>query len=85
MSREPAKHDQLSLTLRIAAGAYLIYTAWKLRTAVAERPLFLIAIVVFAAAGLFLAAHAAWRLYKGQYAAPGSQTEEEDIEEKPTE
>ena len=80
MSKEPAKHDQLSLTLRIAAGAYLIYTAWKLRTAVAERPLFLIAIIVFAAAGVFLAAHAAWRLYKGQYAAPGVPEEDQEDE-----
>ena len=78
MSKEPAKHDQLSLTLRIAAGAYLLYSAWKLREAIAEKPLFLIAIILFVIAGAFIAGHAALRLIKGQYDKPGEEVETED-------
>ena len=78
MSKEPANHDQLSLTLRIAAGGYLLYSAWKLREAIAEKPLFLVFIVLFVIAGAFIAGHAAWRLIKGQYDKPG---EEEAAEE----
>ena len=77
MSKEPATHDQLSLTLRAAAGLYLIYSAWKLRTAVAEQPLFLIPIVAFAAVGFWLTARAGWRLWKGDYQKPGDNEESE--------
>ena len=80
MSKEPAKHDQLSLTLRVAAGVYLIYTAWKLRTAVAENPLFLAAVIIFGIAGVIIAAHGGWRLWKGLYEKPGDNTEEETEE-----
>ena len=79
MSKTPAKHDQLSLTLRIAAGGYLLYSAWKLREAIAEKPLFLIFIILFVVAGAFIAGHAALRLIKGQYDQPGEEeTEESD-------
>ena len=78
MSKAPETHDQLSLTLRIAAGLYLLYSAWKLREAIAEKPLFLIAIIVFVIAGAFIAGHAAWRLIKGQYDQPGEEDETED-------
>ena len=81
MSKEPAKHDQLSLTLRIAAGAYLLYSAWKLREAIVEKPLFLVFIVLFVIAGAFIAGHAAWRLIKGQYDQPGEEDESEETEE----
>ena len=81
MSNEPAKHDQLSLTLRIAAGGYLLYSAWKLREAIAEKPLFLVFIILFVIAGAFIAGHAAWRLYKGMYAKPGEEEESEETEE----
>ena len=80
MSKTPDKHDQLSLTLRIAAGGYLLYSAWKLREAIAEKPLFLIFIVLFVIAGAFIAGHAAWRLWKGQYDQPGVEGEEESEE-----
>lgn len=80
MGKTPTKHDQLSLTLRIAAGAYLLYSAWKLREAVAEKPLFLVFIVLFVIAGAFIAGHAARRLWKGQYATPGEEDAEESEE-----
>ena len=80
MSKTPAKHDQLSLTLRIAAGAYLLYSAWKLREAIAEKPLFLVFIVLFVIAGAFIAGHAAWRLIKGEYDHPGVEEAEETEE-----
>ena len=78
MSKTPEKHDQLSLTLRIAAGLYLLYSAWKLREAIAEKPFFLIAIILFVIAGAFIAGHAALRLIKGQYDKPGEEEETED-------
>ena len=81
MTKEPTKHDQLSLTLRIAAGLYLLYSAWKLREAIAEKPVFLVFIVLFVIAGAFIAGHAAWRLIKGQYDQPGAEeTEESEAE-----
>ena len=77
MSKTPAKHDQLSLTLRIASGLYLLYSAWKLREAIAEKPVFLVFIVLFVIAGAFIAGHAAWRLIKGQYDQPSEEESEE--------
>ena len=81
MSKTPDKHDQLSLTLRIAAGLYLLYSAWKLREAIAEKPVFIVFIVLFVIAGAFIAGHAAWRLIKGQYDQPGEEDESEETEE----
>ena len=80
MSKKPAKHDQLSLTLRLVAGAYLLYSAWKIRGAVAENPFFLVAIIVFIIAGAFIVGHAALRLIKGQYDQPGAEDAEETEE-----
>ena len=80
MSKTPAKHDQLSLTLRIAAGGYLLYSAWKLRETIAEKPLFLVFIILFVIAGAFIAGHAAWRLIKGEYDHPGVEEAEETEE-----
>ena len=81
MSKEPAKYDQLSLTLRIAAGGYLLYSAWKLREAIADKPVFLVFIVLFVIAGAIIAGHAAWRLWKGMYDQPGAEEEAGDTEE----
>ena len=81
MSKTPAKHDQLSLTLRIASGLYLLYSAWKLREAIAEKPVFLVFIVLFVIAGAFIAGHAALRLIKGQYDQPDVEEETEEAEE----
>ena len=81
MSNQPAKHDQLSLTLRLAAGGYLLYSAWKIRGAVADSPFFLVAIIVFIIAGAFIVGHSAWRLWKGLYEKPGEEEESEETEE----
>ena len=78
MSKKPAKHDQLSLTLRLVAGAYLLYSAWEIRGAVADNLFFLVAIIVFVIAGAFIVGHSAWRLYKGMYAKPGTEEETEE-------
>lgn len=78
MSKKPAKHDQLSLTLRLVAGAYLLYSAWKIRGAVADNLFFLVAIIVFVIAGAFIVGHSAWCLYKGMYAKPGEEEETEE-------
>lgn len=81
MSKQNNKNAPLSSPLHLFAGAYLLYTAWKLRTAVAERPLFLIAVIVFGIAGAGIIALAAWGMYKNQHAAPETQEEEESEEE----
>ena len=60
MAKQTDKKAPLSSPLHLFAGAYLLYTAWKLRTAVADRPLFLIAIIVFGIAGAGIIAFAAW-------------------------
>ena len=68
-------------TLYILAGAYLLYTAWQLRTSLAERPLFLIAIIFFVLAGAALIAFAAWRMHQAQHTPPETPEEEETQEE----
>ena len=69
------KKGPMPPALQLFAGVYLIYTAWNLRTDVADRPLFLIPIIFFAIAGAGLMAFAAWRMYKGQ-SAPTANEEE---------
>ena len=90
MKKESPKYAQSTLFLRLLAGGYLIYTAWDIREAVHENPLFIIAIVAFAVIGAALLAHAGWKLYKGDYeGAPNhapaepeeSKTEEEAEDE----
>ena len=78
MSNQPVKNDQLSLILRMGAGAYVLYSAWKIRGAVADSPFFLVAIIVFIIAGAFIVGHSAWRLYKGMYTKPGEEEETEE-------
>lgn len=67
MKKEPHLYAQSTLLLRLLAGGYLVYTAWDIREAVAENPLFIIAIVAFAVIGTALLAHAGWKLCKGEY------------------
>ena len=81
MAKQTDKKAPLSSPLHLFAGAYLLYTAWKLRTAVADRPLFLIAIIIFGIAGAGIIAFAAWGMYKNQHAAPEAQEEAEAEEE----
>ena len=84
MAKQTDKKAPQSSPLHILAGAYLLYTAWKLRTAVADRPLFLIAVIFFGIAGAGIIALAAWGMYKNQHTAPETPAEEtsgEDPEE----
>ena len=82
MAKQTNQKAPLSSPLHLLAGAYLLYTAWKLRTAVAERPLFLIAVIVFGIAGAAIIALAAWGMYKNQHTAPEGQPEETDSSEE---
>ena len=81
MAKQTDKKAPQSSPLHILAGAYLLYTAWKLRTAVADRPLFLIAVIFFGIAGAGIIALAAWGMYKNQHTAPEPQEEAEAEEE----
>ena len=79
MKKESPKFAQSTLLLRLLAGGYLVYTAWDIREAVNENPLFIIAIVAFAVIGTALLAHAGWKLYKGDYeGAPNQAAEAEE-------
>ena len=77
MSNQPVKSDQLSLILRMGAGAYVLYSAWKIRGAAMEKPLFLIIMVLFILAGGFITATAGWKLWKEV-----NQKREEDATEE---
>ena len=82
MSNQPVKNDQFSLIMHMCAGAYVLYSAWKIRGAAMEKPLFLIIMILFIIAGGFIAGHAAMRLIKGQYDQPGvEEAEETEAEE----
>lgn len=81
MKKETQYYAQSTLYLRLLAGGYLAYTAWKLRESIAENPLFIIAIVAFAVIGAALMAHAGWKLFKGEYAGgPATIVSEEEPE-----
>ena len=82
MKKETQYYAQSTLYLRLLAGGYLAYTAWKIRESVAENPLFIIAIVAFALIGAALMAHAGWKLFKGEYAGgPATVVPDEETEE----
>ena len=82
MKKETQYYAQSTLYLRLLAGGYLCYTAWKIRESVTENPLFIIAIVAFAVAGAALMAHAGWKLFKGEYeGGPATVVVEEETEE----
>ena len=81
MQKEKKPYTQMYLAARVFAGGYLLYTAWKLREAVAEKPLFLIPIVIFAVLGAALFLHAGWKLYKGEYEGGPAYAQSEDPEE----
>ena len=67
MKKESKLYTQLYLYIRLLAGGYLLYTAWKIREGLSEQPLLLIAMAAFAVIGIALAAHAGWKLYRGEY------------------
>ena len=51
MAKHTEQRGPMPPALQFFAGIYLVYTAWKLRTALVEKPLFLIAIIFFAMVG----------------------------------
>ena len=77
MSNQPVKNDQLSLILRMGAGAYVLYSAWKIRGAAAEKPLFLVIMILFIIAGAFIAGTAGWKLWKEVNQKPEEEASEE--------
>ena len=52
--KESNSPPEFASILRILGGGYLIYLAWDLRSAIADSPLYLIAVLLFAAVGLAL-------------------------------
>ena len=82
MANHTDKRGPMPPALQGFAGIYLLYTAWNLRTALAEKPLFLIAIILFAIAGAGLIVFAGWRMYQQKNPAPpAADAEEENAEE----
>ena len=85
MKRETKPYSQMYLIVRVLVGGYLLYTAWNLREGLTEQPLLIIAMAAFAVIGAVLAAHAGWKLYKGEYEGGSGLANEEitEDEEKP--
>lgn len=81
MSKEVSRPPQSSLYLRLLGGGYLVYIAWDLRGAVAEKPLFWIPILVFGAVGLFLLAESLKKLIRKEYAGAENTAESEITED----
>ena len=73
MKKESPKYAQSTLIFRLLAGGYLLYLSWDLRGAIAENPLFIVAIAVFSLIGAALLIHAGWKLFKGDYEGGASQ------------
>ena len=81
MSNNVSRPPQSSLYLRLLGGGYLVYIAWDLRGAVAENPLFWIAILVFGAIGIFLLAESIRKLIRKEYAGAENTVEQETTED----
>lgn len=81
MSKNVSRPPQSSLYLRLLGGGYLVYIAWDLRGAVAENPLFWIAILVFGAIGIFLLAESVRKLLRKEYAGAENTAEPETTED----
>ena len=81
MSKNVSRPPQSSLYLRLLGGGYLVYIAWDLRGAVAENPLFWIAILVFGAIGIFLLAESIRKLLRKEYAGAENTAEPEITED----
>lgn len=72
---------QVTLILRLACGAYLLYLAWELRDAVfgPERQLgFILAAAVFAVIGLLLCVFSLRGLIRKEYVIPSDEEESVD-------
>lgn len=72
---------QVTLILRLACGAYLLYLAWELRDVVfgPERQLgFILAAAVFAVIGLLLCVFSLRGLIRKEYVIPSDEEESAD-------
>ena len=87
MKQEPKLYTQMYLYIRLLAGGYLLYTAWKIRDGIAEQPLLLIALAAFVIIGIAMAGHAGWKLWKGEYEGGKADVKpaEEEAETEETE
>ena len=71
----------MTVSLRLACGAYLLYLAWELRDAVfgPERQLgFILAAAVFAVIGLLLCVFSLRGLIRKEYVIPSDEEESAD-------
>ena len=88
MERTPTKQrpPQISLILRICCGAYLVYLAWALRSAVTAalqgqgNVLFALAAGVFAVVGALLCFFSIRALIRGEYRLPYESDDDEEEE-----
>ena len=87
MSNNNAAPPQSTLLLRLLAGGYLVYLAWDVRSAMADGPLFVLAVAVFAIVGLLLAGHSLWVLIRHDYfrKTPDTTESTEDWEDESNE
>ena len=67
MQNQSKPYTLMYLAARLFAGGYLLYTAWKLRTAIAENPLFIAAVAGFGLIGAWLTIQAGLKICKGEY------------------
>lgn len=81
MNNQSVHPAQISLILRLLGGGYLMYLAWDLRGSVSDSPLFLVAVIVFAAVGLILVGHSAGKLLRKEYARDSDTAIPEESEE----
>lgn len=74
---------KISLILRIAVSAYLLYLVWELRSAPAshngvERLVFVVAMAVFTIAAVLLGGFSLKAYMKGEYDRPEESDDEEN-------
>lgn len=83
MNKQGNAPNQSTLFLRLLCGGYLVYTAWGLRDAFHENPLFIVAAIVFAVVGAALAGVSLYWLIKtgGLLSSPKAPAEEPTDEE----
>lgn len=82
MSNNSNTPPDSKLLLRLLGGGYLLYLAWDLREAIREEgPLFLAAVIVFAAVGLFIIVKTLRELANHGYFKSAAKKSTEDSEE----
>jgi len=85
--KESNSPPEFASILRVLGGGYLVYLAWDLRSAIGDSPLYLIAVLIFAAVGLallvtsirYLVNHRYFR--KSEIEAEYSESEDELMED----